>query len=357
MKIGIVGAGIYGCTIALELTRAGFDVDLIEKEKDVMNIGTPISLRAHTGYFYARSTQTMLECRRNVQVFRKIYPKAFIDDGTHYYIIAKHGSKIAGQEFLENLDRHGLPYKKLKEPLLDERMIDACVGVEEYSYDPEVLKKEVKKRLAGSRVKLLLNTDAAHSSFAGYDLKVITGYASNNDIARTITGQHIQEYEYRFCEKVVVTLPETFRKKNFVVLDGPFFQIDPFGRRDGLFALSHFKHSIHMRHEGSFFDIDEERRNYLGKGLVRNPFITNAPGIIQSISEFIPEIKKAKIVGSLYAIKPVIPKESSDARPVIIKPLRKDVLSVLSGKGVRMHSGSRTVPRICARYGLIAKTL
>ena len=35
MKIGIIGAGIFGGTIAIKLAENGFDIDLFEKEKDI----------------------------------------------------------------------------------------------------------------------------------------------------------------------------------------------------------------------------------------------------------------------------------------------------------------------------------
>jgi len=346
MKIAVIGAGIYGCTIALKLANEGFDVDLIEKESDIMMVTTPISLRAHAGYFYARSEDTMLSCKENSEIFQKEYPGGVVDGSTHYYMIAKNGSKISGKEFLTMLDKNKFTYKKTKEPLVNEDLIDECVIVDEYSYDPDQLRIEVKRKLSLSKVNLLLNTDVSKISFTNYDLKIIAGYASNNDIARMITGETIQEYEYRFCEKVVVKLPEEFNNKNFVVLDGPFFQIDPIGEKGNLFALSHFGYSIHSRHEGNFFDIDPEKRNLLGKGIVKNPSITNATQIIEEISKYIPKVKKAKIVGSLFAVKPIIPKEPTDARPVIIKTLRKDVLSILSGK----VAGSIPAAEECLKY-------
>jgi L-2-hydroxyglutarate oxidase LhgO len=35
-KIAIVGAGIFGCSIALELDKEGYEIVLFEKEEDIM---------------------------------------------------------------------------------------------------------------------------------------------------------------------------------------------------------------------------------------------------------------------------------------------------------------------------------
>ncbi len=346
MKIAVIGAGIYGCTIALKLAENGFEVDLVEKEKDIMQVTTPISLRAHAGYFYGRSPETLLSCKRNSELFQQEYPGGIVDGSTHYYIIAKEGSKISGKEFLENLDKYNLPYKKASESLINRDLIDECVIVDEYSIDPDELRIEVRRKLSLSKVNVLLNTDVHDIHFEEYDLKIISGYANNNEISKALIGEPIEEYEYRLCEKIIVELPEIFYRKNFVVLDGPFFQIDPYGNKDGIFALSHFVHSTHSRKEGYFYNISEEERQLLGKGIVKDPSITNASQIIEKISEFMPEIRAAKIIGSVFAIKPLIPKETSDSRPTLVKNLRKDILSVFSGK----VSGSIEAAEECVKY-------
>ncbi len=346
MKILVVGAGIYGCHIALKMSEKGFKVDLIEKESDIMQVTTNISLRAHTGYFYARSPETLLSCKKNSEIFRKEYPGALFDHDKHYYIIAKKGSKITGKEYLETLDKYGLPYKKTKTPLIKKEFVDVAVEVEELSYDPNILREEVRKKLKKSKVNLLLNTNLNDISFTEYDLKIICGYAHNNDIAKTLTGKPVQEYEYRFCEKVIVKLPKEFYKKNFVIMDGPFFQIDPYGKSEEYFALSHFQYSIHSRHEGNFFEIDKKKLNLLNKGIVKNPKITNGKEIIREIAKYIPGVKKAKIVGSVYAIKVVSPNESSDNRQIIMKNIEKDVVSILSGK----VSGCVEAADSCIKY-------
>jgi hypothetical protein len=346
MKVAMIGAGIYGSTIALALAEEGFAVDLIEREDDIMKVSTPISLRAHSGYFYPRSIATMRSCRDTMEKFQRLYPMAIVDGMTHYYLIAQDGSKISGAEYVEVLDANGLLYEKLTEPLVNPEKIALSIKVPEYSYDPDILREAVRAKLAESSVHLVLSTNAAETDLSGYDLKIIAAYAANNDVARSITGAAAHACEYRFNEKVVVTLPAAFERKNFVVLDGPFFQIDPLGRDGSRFVLSHFKHSVHARHEGDSFDIEPEMRALLGRGVVENPPITNAPYIIEAIAEFIPEIRKAEILGSLFAVKPLLLNNAEDARPVSVRAIRPDVLAVLAGK----VSGSVSAAEECVRY-------
>ena len=39
-KIAIVGAGIFGCSVALELDKEGYEIVLFEKEADIMLMAT-----------------------------------------------------------------------------------------------------------------------------------------------------------------------------------------------------------------------------------------------------------------------------------------------------------------------------
>ena len=58
-KIAIVGAGIFGCSIALELDKEGYQILLFEKEEDIMLKATKNNHnRIHYGYHYPRSLET-----------------------------------------------------------------------------------------------------------------------------------------------------------------------------------------------------------------------------------------------------------------------------------------------------------
>ena len=58
-KIGIVGAGIFGCSIALELQKDGHLVTIIEQDSDIMLRASKNNHnRIHYGYHYPRSLET-----------------------------------------------------------------------------------------------------------------------------------------------------------------------------------------------------------------------------------------------------------------------------------------------------------
>ena len=105
MKIAIIGAGWYGCHLALALKKAGSDVVIYEKNPKIFSqISGTFGIRLHAGPHYPRSTETRKSCRRGFTAFQTRYPELIIP---HEYAIYGLGaidadgnpSKVNDQEF------------------------------------------------------------------------------------------------------------------------------------------------------------------------------------------------------------------------------------------------------------------
>ena len=80
-KICIVGAGLFGCTIALVLSKAGYFVDLYEKNPDIMSeTSLKNQQRFHLGYHYPRSSKTISEIKSSFNIFTKFYGKRILGE-------------------------------------------------------------------------------------------------------------------------------------------------------------------------------------------------------------------------------------------------------------------------------------
>jgi glycine/D-amino acid oxidase-like deaminating enzyme len=109
MRIAIVGGGIFGVTVAIKLARAGFSVDLFEKEKDILMAASGINqFRLHRGYHYPRSVETMKDCVRAEASFVKEYDGAVVTGDHHHYCIAKEGSLIHHDDYVKVCKDFGL---------------------------------------------------------------------------------------------------------------------------------------------------------------------------------------------------------------------------------------------------------
>jgi hypothetical protein len=93
MKIGIIGAGWYGCHIALELKKEGHDVTLFEKHSDIMQgISGEFGIRLHKGPHYPRSEATRASCLESFDAFCAAYPELLVE---HEYSIYALGTTDA----------------------------------------------------------------------------------------------------------------------------------------------------------------------------------------------------------------------------------------------------------------------
>jgi L-2-hydroxyglutarate oxidase LhgO len=113
-KVGIVGAGIFGCTIARVLAQRGNEVVLFEKEDGVLRGGTKGSIfRLHSGAHYPRHLPTAIQSRLGMKTFLETYRDAINTDFMNIYATMKTGSRVSTQEYQEFLNEARIPHVAL----------------------------------------------------------------------------------------------------------------------------------------------------------------------------------------------------------------------------------------------------
>ncbi len=125
-KIAIIGAGIYGCQIALTLKEQGFEVILYEKNEMILSeISGNFGIRLHEGLHYPRSSKTRKSCLRGRQEFEATYPE----------LVNNHDHSLYG---LSNIDATNSPskvtpeqFKKLASESSDFKIVE---DVSEFGY-------------------------------------------------------------------------------------------------------------------------------------------------------------------------------------------------------------------------------
>ncbi len=333
MKIAVVGAGIFGTTIAWMLGKNGFSVDLYEKREGILLAASGINqYRLHRGYHYPRSKETMLTCLHGEREFAQIYTEAILDEEIeHFYCVASKGSFLTPEQCMRIWNEVGLRYTLSPLDIINPSRISASFKVSEYLFDPEALKKLCRFKLEKYNINVLLNTEFRESNFSEYDLVVISTYSINNSLLSKFPNVQ-RDFQFEICEKLTLKLPEKYNKKSVVVIDGPFMCIDPFGRT-GNFAMGNVVHAIHTQNIGKLPEIPERFKGLLNSGVVRNPPITNYEKFINSAKEFFPGIEDAEHIGSMFTIRTVLPyHEHDDARPTIVEQVSDKIVTVFSGK-------------------------
>ena len=307
-KCAVIGGGIYGCTAAIKLRNRGFDVDLYEKEKNILMAASGINqYRVHRGYHYPRSLKTIKSCKNNEFSFIKNYQRSILTNNKHYYSIASEESLTTPEEYLSVLDKMKLEWK-IVDTLPN---CDLTIEVNEKLYDPNILRKICLERLKGNGVNLILNKKA--KKLKGYNYTIYSTYSSLNDFTDKKSN-----YQFELCEKPILKLPEQYQNKSIVIMDGPFLCFDPFGNT-GYHLGGNVVHAIHVRNIGDKPEIPQSYKTYLNKGIIKNPKYTNIDRFIESAKKYFPEIEKSEHLGSMYTIRTVLPhKDNTDERPTIV---------------------------------------
>ena len=336
VKIAVVGGGLFGCTAAIYAARAGHEVHLFERSGELLSAASSINQgRAHEGFHYPRSPETVAECQAGLASFRAEYGEAIIDGGRQYYAIAKEGSKTSGVGFMAFCyANRGLHFEfaddgfdSLAAPSAVER---AAFRVREGRIDADRLRKIVAWRLDDAGVQL--HGRAADATLRGeFDKIIVSAYAATNEVASEL-GAPVEPFQFEVVEKPVVRMPPEFQGVGIVIMDGEFCCVDPFGRT-GFHVMGHVSHAIHARNVGFKPEVPEHLAGYLNRGVVRNPSGSRFREFIEAGRRFIPALGHAVYQGSMFTVRAVLPnRDADDARPTMVHALDHQVVRIFSGK-------------------------
>ena len=339
-KVLVVGGGIFGTTASVALATSGFNVTLHEELDSVMKCASDINqYRLHRGYHYPRSKSTAQECLDGLKSFKRKYGDSVVNGNVnHFYAISSRDSMVSKEEYLKFLYEMGLEYN-INEPF---NGTDLTVEVGEELFDSEKLRVQVTQKMKGAGVNVVLNKHTTEEDFDDYDYVVIATYAKINELL----DEPIQ-YQYEVVEKPVVKLPEQYKNKSVVVMDGPFMCLDPY--KDGYHVLGHVEHAIHSTNVGDYpMVLNKHIVEYLNNGVIHNPHVTKINKFIEAGMEFFEDFDKLEHIGSMFTIRTVLPyRDEDDARPTIVNQVAHNVYTIFSGKiGTCVEAANKLVERL-----------
>jgi FAD dependent oxidoreductase len=345
VRIAVIGGGVFGCTIAVDLARAGAQVDLFEAQGDILGGATArCQARLHRGYHYPRSEATAVAAREGFDAFAVRYPEALRYANGHHYLIAS-GGKTTADDYLDFCKRLWLPYALTSHPFISRRTIDLVVTVPEAMIDVTMLRRLLRRDLG--RVGVPIHTNV---QVAGWDEFAADCYGDFDHFVWATYGQPwIKPLQYEICELAIMELGR-YAGESFVVLDGDFVSLDWW--RDGRFALYDVQHSVHHRSVGTEPEIPGEYAELIRRSN-RGPIhseLSHVYEMLNSAGRFLgaldPHGRGVSIhCGSLYSVRAVLPDvDATDERPTLIET-RGNATSVLSGKICTAPAAARAVVR------------
>ena len=178
-KIGVIGAGVFGSEIAVQLAKKGFSVTLFEKEQDILSGGgTPNSvMRLHMGFHYPRSIETAVQSRIGFKQFLERFPDSVDLDFENYYAIAKNGSKTSPQAFEKFTEVSGIFASEIATDALGDYGVDTNLIAKAYTAKEgvicvETLRENLKEDLRAKNIEIRLSTPVDKIRKAGNSWRV-----------------------------------------------------------------------------------------------------------------------------------------------------------------------------------------
>lgn len=264
----VIGGGLFGCHAALYLARAGRRVLLIEQSDQLIGRASIVNqARLHAGYHYPRSVATARGSDRYVERFATEFADCINRDFQHYYAIARRGSLTDPAQFERFCRFLGIPCERAYDhPAFDYDQLAAVYATREYSFDPPLLAREYRKRIAAAGVAVELgSTVVSQEEIAGGRRVVIQGcrgkrivttrlvvnatYAAINVVNRQFAQPEIP-LMHEIAEMAFVEPGAALSGAALTVMDGPFCSLMPYGKT-GLHSLSSVAYTHQRVHYGA----------------------------------------------------------------------------------------------------------
>lgn len=341
-KIAIIGAGIFGCSAALELIKNdNYNVTLFEGDNDILTgASTKNQLRHHYGFHYPRSRETVEEIKAARENFEKEYGECISELFDDYYAVSTINSKTTPKDFIRFCNELNLQYEVAwpKERFMNRTNIGICIKTPERVYDPDILKGLLLRKIRGTNIKLKLNHKIVGGEINGknksliikindkileenFDYVINATYSNFNNFNKWFNFPR-KKIEYELMELLELYIPLN-KKIALTIMDGDFATLVPRGEK-GTFSLGHVKESVLKRVVSD--DLDPVV-------MASENTKSNKEKILGESIKYYPFLKDAEVVKSMFVTRAVKANVSdTDERPSEITDYGNGMYSIFGGK-------------------------
>lgn len=343
MRICILGAGWFGCFIADELIKKGFQVKIYEKEKDIfLNASGNNQNRLHLGFHYPRSSITRKLSKSGFKIFKKQLSKFSKKVKNNYYAVAKSpDSKIDFKKYCSVMRKEKYSFKNVNPdffPYL--KNLEGVINCDEELILLEKVKKYYKKIL---KKNILFNYEV---KAIGKKQKKYIIDSKEYDMVINCTSLQFGETKIKniLHEYCAIFLYRSVKKNHpaVTIMDGPFFTLFPWnGKRNyGLYSVEGSRILV-----GDNFRSLEKKVNNINKKLLQKIRIK----IEKKFSYFYPSFKKEfKFVKFLNSYR-IIVKNKNDTRTCVVKE-KNNFIDIFSGKIDHIFYALKEVERCLKKF-------
>ncbi len=312
----IIGAGWYGCHIAIYLLEKGHKVKIFEKEKDIFLGASGFNqFRLHKGFHYPRSSSTIDEIKRNYKRFISKYKKYIFFPKNNFYCIANKTSLIDGNTYEAILKSNNLKFKIKKKKIL--KNLESIFLTNEGVIKNNKIKAFYKKKL---KKNIIFNKKITNLSKIKKECDYILDCTNN-----TLINRHYTKFNY------VLTLSSIYKKKKsshtfpLTIMDGKLPSLYPYADYKDHYTLTHadFTHVKRFNNIGKL--------NNFKKKLSKKKIYKLVNQMEKNIQIYYPHFKDNLTYKGYFLSYKVLPNEMSDKRSIAIKKY-ENIISCTSPK-------------------------
>lgn len=301
LNIAIVGAGWYGCHIALSLIERGCSVTIFEDNGIFNGAATKNQLRLHLGYHYLRSHSTRQQAKLGYEEFIAKY--GFLTEviPSNLYAVPFEDSLMDYGTVAQILDSEGLPHAQLKEDWnLWSSGFESVFRTEERLISPSKSKLFFEANLS----KVLVFRHVTQAEFDNlsrtYDFVIDASYSSRffNSPAAVFEATLICEFEQLWGQDIFHGL---------TLIDGELWSIFP-TEKNYIRSLSHVRlgpvfQSKNESEVNEFIQASAGKRFDSELEAIRSHVIKHVPKLESSIDTIRTRFLSKKIKSGLVSAK------------------------------------------------------
>ncbi|WP_433456481.1 FAD-dependent oxidoreductase (plasmid) [Streptomyces sp. CA-142005] len=236
-RIAVVGAGWYGCHMAMTLRAGGHDVHLFEALPHILGGASgSTESRLHIGFRYPRSGAARRRAREEFHRFKTTYPTLSEPVPHNVYALPRHGSLLDAETYRQIIASSWLPYTDVDATRLGLRNISAAFFTPE-----ERLCSALAIAYFEDRLESELRLGTPVDKIEEFSDQILVNGEPFDAVVDCTNGAAFEEYQCR-CFTVhfepCVMFIYAAERKNFALtlVDGPFFSLHPY--REVLYSLT-----------------------------------------------------------------------------------------------------------------------
>lgn len=333
MKIGIIGAGFYGCYIANRLSKK-HDVTIFEKNSSLLSEAAKKNqYRLHQGYHYPRCKKTINQTFQGYKKFKKEFKEYLYFPKNNYYLIHKN-SLIDYSTYTKSMSKNlklnkinASKIKYIKNPqdylgavntkegviLLDKLLPNLGLKIKK---NCDLKLNSFVKRIVADEARLVL----ANKKEFKFDFIINCTYTNPN---LGLNKKNKFNLKYELAALVVPTI-KIKNISGITIMDGKFVSLYPRNRNS--FSISSVKYTPVKK-----FSKLSQMFLYLKKMKIDTFKSKIKKKIIEDFNQYIDLKIRQRDTKIEFAIKTKFKDDKNDIRLANIRSNKK-VLSVMSGK-------------------------